>query len=245
MTIDNNPKLRLIGDLHGHGDIYKALIKGTEYSLQVGDMGYDYEFLADVDPTHHQFVPGNHESYHKELEEDKIAADVRGNRFYMILDERTVYRYVRLPPHFIGHYGIWQVPGAIPGEMSGNIFYVRGAYSIDRKNRGFGENYGWFDEEELSTREFYDIRELYHRTKPDFVVSHDCPLFLYPYLVKFGMGYTRTNQGLQALFDVHEPRLWVFGHHHKTFRMQVGKTLFICLNINETLDFDKNLKIIE
>ena len=54
---------RIIGDVHGHQDLYADLIKDADYSIQLGDMGFDYSIVETLDETRHRFVPGNHDNY--------------------------------------------------------------------------------------------------------------------------------------------------------------------------------------
>jgi hypothetical protein len=49
---------------------------------------------------------------------------------------------------------------------------------------------------------------------------------------------SRTNAFLARLLGRHRPRLWVFGHHHRDWRSQVGDTLFVCLGVLSHLDVD-------
>ncbi len=44
---------------------YLQLISGCDYSIQLGDFGFDYKFLKQnrVDPKRHAFIPGNHDNY--------------------------------------------------------------------------------------------------------------------------------------------------------------------------------------
>ena len=57
------PHLRIIGDVHGKQQQYLELIAGAKYSIQVGDMGFDYKLLESLDPERHRFIPGNHDNY--------------------------------------------------------------------------------------------------------------------------------------------------------------------------------------
>ena len=188
-------KLGIIGDIHGKGESYKRLIRDCEYSVQVGDMGFDYGFLNDIDSTHHRFIPGNHDNYNC------------------------------LPPHSLGDYGLWTIP-------SFELFFVRGAWSIDYKYRTLGVDL--FEEEELSVAQFDKCIELYSKLRPDFVISHSCPLEIVGKL-KLQSGKvvkTRTVQALQAMFEIHQPTLWIFGHYHQTFRTLYKGTMFICVDSN-------------
>ena len=37
------PYLRIIGDVHGHYDRYVKLAKKARHSIQLGDLGFDYD----------------------------------------------------------------------------------------------------------------------------------------------------------------------------------------------------------
>lgn len=72
--MNRKPHLRLIGDVHQNiccksleprsfGRNYSTLIKKATYSIQLGDMGFDYSWLANVDPARHCCITGNHENF--------------------------------------------------------------------------------------------------------------------------------------------------------------------------------------
>lgn len=110
-----------------------------------------------------------------------------------------------------------------------SIFYVRGAYSMDWKFRAMGLDL--FSEEEISYNQFEPVLRMYERWRPAIVVSHDCPQFLLqPFFAYSNCFITKTGQLLDALYNVHQPSTWIFGHHHRSKKMQIGKTLFRCLN---------------
>jgi len=44
-------KITFIGDVHGRIPEYLDLIKDCEYSIQLGDMGFDYSLLKNIDAT--------------------------------------------------------------------------------------------------------------------------------------------------------------------------------------------------
>ena len=56
-------KIRIIGDVHQYYDSYFSLAEECEYSLQVGDMGFNYEPLKQLDSNNHKFIGGNHDNY--------------------------------------------------------------------------------------------------------------------------------------------------------------------------------------
>lgn len=107
-----------------------------------------------------------------------------------------------------------------------SIFYVRGAFSIDYKYRLIGVD--WFDNEEIPLSEHQQIFSAYSKARPRYVISHDCPQLIRNLF--FGI-YERslTSMLLEALFEQHQPYMWIFGHHHKSKNRVVGNTRFICL----------------
>ena len=56
--------LRIIGDVHGKFSEYLKICRESPYpTLQVGDMGFDYSSLNELDPSVHKFIAGNHDNY--------------------------------------------------------------------------------------------------------------------------------------------------------------------------------------
>jgi hypothetical protein len=204
--------LRVIGDVHGQPCIPSYLKRASkaEYSLQVGDLaGHNYRFLNQLDPHHHKVIAGNHEVYNT------------GSEWYF-----------RNVPHFLGNFGQWSIPNF------DDIFYVRGGLSLNYKSKQ--ANGTWSIEEECSVIELQQAIELYSFLKPDFVVTHECPLRMVEYVTnpmvahKFGFSNslirTKTNQALDAMMEIHQPKIWVFGHYHKYLSKHLDGTHFVCLN---------------
>ena len=74
--------------------------------------------------------------------------------------------------------------------------------------------------------------------KPRVVLSHDGPQAF----IEAGFGIrdrSRTRQALQAAYELWQPKIWVFGHHHlrREFDSRDG-TLFVCLGELDHLDID-------
>jgi predicted phosphodiesterase len=205
-------RIRIIGDVHGHNSHYRKLLDDDlAGSVQLGDMGFsdDYEELKEhVDPNTHRFVPGNHDNY----------------------DD--------LPPHaYSEDYGMEEVGGL-------RFFYIRGADSVDKHRRIPGVS--WWDREQITWSVGYDILKAVDEHKPDIILSHDCPAdCVYigrpeePLDVQRSRGVITnksklnlsiTNQVLTAVFEQHQPKLWVFGHHHHNWTERIAETRFICLD---------------
>jgi predicted phosphodiesterase len=188
----------LIGDVHGKYDRYHKIIRQTDrypYTIQLGDFGFNYDTLKNVDPNNHKILGGNHDNY-------SIV-----NNF----------------PHFLGDYGNFSLNGI-------DFFYYRGAWSIDRIYRT--EGLDWWPQEQNNIDAFLKARELYRETKPDIVLTHDCPLDIIHYLLPLGSKIYENNTTwvLQEFFNIHQPKIWRFGHYHISWEMNVGQTNFKCLN---------------
>ena len=57
--------ITIIGDVHGKYQDYLNIVKNHEYTIQLGDYGFKYESLKDVDHTKHLIIGGNHDNMDK------------------------------------------------------------------------------------------------------------------------------------------------------------------------------------
>ena len=132
----------------------------------------------------------------------------------------------------------WIPDGTIEITDLGNkIFYMGGAYSVDRAFRRPGID--WWPDEELSLLELQRMINLFVEEKPDVVITHDCPSIVAESM--FGVEMTkrsRTQTALSSMFDKHQPNSWYFGHYHQTESLVVDGTNFSCLGILEYVDVD-------
>ena len=194
-----NKSITILGDIHGKYKRLHEIIRDKnkhEYIVALGDVGFDYTTLDNVDPTKFVIVGGNHENY------DKIIHI----------------------PHYLGDYGYMVNFNGI------DFFYYRGAYSIDRQYRTIGID--WWEKEQVDIENFMRARELYRQIKPDIVFTHDAPVEIVPYLLPPGSKIYENTTGwaLNELFNIHQPKIWRFGHYHKSWRMTINRTDFRCLN---------------
>lgn len=114
-----------------------------------------------------------------------------------------------------------------------NLMTIRGADSIDKAYRLEGRD--WFRDEEMSYAEGITVMDIALDLKPDIIVSHDCPQYIMEQL----FGYEErsfTRQLLQSIFNNHQPKFWIFGHHHKSRSIEISGTRFICLSELETFE---------
>lgn len=220
--------LRVVGDVHGCVDTshpmkdlcYLDLIENAEYSVQLGDMAFNYVGLNDVG-WKHVFIMGNHDNY----------------------DDP--------PVQSLGDFGTCDL-----GPYS--FYFVRGAWSIDvrhrRKMMAAGRQKCWWHEEELTKPEMEQCLEEYRCAQPDVVMTHSCPASISEKVgspgiwAAFGWPGPRvsnTQQLLQAMYEVHQPKIWLFGHFHKNW-IHVSKesTSFICIDELSYVDFNEGWEMV-
>ena len=200
--------ITLIGDVHGKYEHYHKIVRQTErhpYTLQIGDFGFKYDTLKNVDSTRHLILPGNHDNYD------------------------TCYNH----SNFLGDYGYTSLNRI-------EFFYYRGAYSIDRQSRTIGID--WWENEQVNIDQFMKARELYRDIKPEVMITHDCPQDIALQMLEPGQrAYENiTSWALQELYNIHQPKLWFFGHWHRSVKIQHGNTQFVCLNELETYTLTKD-----
>ena len=198
-------KIKLIGDVHGKLDQYKKIVLGAErYGDKTISLG-DNGFESEW------------------LDGEKFLSGLDGgleNHKWLAGNHDFYPNYPRFGQS-LGDFGVWN-----------DVFFIRGAESIDRHRRIEGRD--WFREEELNYLEGFNCFKLYEQTKPDFVVSHTCPS-----LIKEDIfGYTDndcTSSLLQQLFEIHQPKIWVFSHMHNSIIYSHLNTTFVCLAELQTL----------
>jgi len=125
------------------------------------------------------------------------------------------------------------------GTIENNVMYIGGALSIDAYARLQGWN--WWEDEELSYDELFNLNDIYEEAKPRVMVTHECPeevaVALFPFYRRdFD---SRTRKAFQSMFELHRPGTWVFGHWHHDVDKVINGTRFICLNELSTIEFDE------
>lgn len=199
--------LRVIGDIHGKVPEYYKRIKSVAASVQLGDFGFAEQY---------KYANRLFDQMPEHLSKEHFM--IPGNH----------EQYDGLPSFSLGDFGSRTINDI-------TFFFIRGAYSIDKDTRVFMRD--WFPNEELSMLESINCISAYEKALPDIVLSHDAPYKIirdmHPY---YRIDNTQTGSLLQELFDLHEPKLWVFGHHHITMVEEYGNTKFICLGELDFLD---------
>lgn len=203
--------MRFIGDVHGKYRRYRELIRDIPASIQVGDMGVGFR-----DPRTWDYSAN-----------PPFDAMSEGEHFFIRGNHDN--------PHVCRQQKFW-IPD---GTFHKDVFCVGGGLSIDRHMRT--EGFTWWPEEELSMKEFYFVTDMFVKSKPEIVVTHDCPESIADALCKYN-NWTKfndpsiTRQALQSMFEQHQPKVWIFGHWHMSFDQVIEGTRFICLNELEVID---------
>lgn len=209
------PDLRIIGDVHGKYSKYIYLALEAENSIQVGDLGFDYGLVRSELDSEKHRVLGGN---HDNYEEDAEG------------------RFVWQPKHFLGDFGTYSVAGY-------DFFFLRGGNSIDRAYRD--EGLDWWPREQISYAEARTALELYESLKPEYVITHECPVGIIDFVSPgktWDGEYIRpsmTAQLLQQMWELHKPKVWYFGHHHIDWKADVLGTTFQCLNELSYVDLPK------
>jgi calcineurin-like phosphoesterase family protein len=113
------------------------------------------------------------------------------------------------------------------GTFEDGMFFIGGAFSVDQARRC--EGLDWWRNEEMTVHELNEMISKYEECKPDIVVSHDCARDNLPLFERQKIS-TRTSQAFDAMFYIHQPKLWVFGHYHEDRDIKINGTRFVCVN---------------
>jgi hypothetical protein len=200
------PTITMIGDVHGHYHQYKGIITGRENTVQVGDMGVGFRHYGG--PRDGEFS-GNPPHYAMERGGHRF---IRGNH-----DNPGVCR----------RHSQWIADGLVEN----GVMFIGGGLSIDQEYRV--EGYSWWADEELSVADPERLVDVYATTRPETMVTHECPEQVAELLAAVRPGKlqfpSRTRQAFQSMFEIHQPKKWVFGHWHRSLDKVIDGTRFICL----------------
>lgn len=202
-------KVRVIGDVHGKLNKFFVMCNEAESDIiQLGDLGFG--------------------SHYKELIEFANSFPyniiiVGGNHD----DYITILNHHDLPSNLtlVKDYGCL---------YNNRIGYVRGAYSIDKHERIEGVD--WFAEEELSINKLTNASYYFEAIQPKIMITHTIPSSIVKLFIPNNRIKTRSQQGLQGVYDCFKPSLWLFGHFHHPHVIQDGETTFMCLSELQYID---------
>jgi len=126
-------------------------------------------------------------------------------------------------PNYLGDFGV----------TPEGYFFISGAYSIDRFLRTEGVD--WWADEELDYAQFSAMMDLFVKTKPKIVLSHECPSVITHAICNGRVIHNRTVSALNEALFRHQPTTWFFGHYHKHYDFDFEGTRFVCLAELETM----------
>ena len=216
---------RIVGDIHGNFNEYSFYNLGVgrtrhmgdpmppERSIQVGDFGIGF------------YSPYWHKSVNDWMKVHTGHRFIRGNH-----DNPAMCK------NMAGYIA--------DGTVENDVMYIGGAWSIDHAYRTEGVD--WWRDEELSIDELNKLVDVYKTVKPRVMITHDCPttvawdmfLFRGDGLAGGQQIKTRTAEALQAMWELHQPEEWYFGHWHITRDMTLRGTKFQCLGELDFIDVD-------
>lgn len=215
---------RIVGDIHGNFNEYSFYTLGVgrlrhngdpvppERSIQVGDFGIGF------------YTPYWHESVNEWMKKNPGHRFIRGNH-----DDPAMCMTMA---GYIGH-----------AKIENDVMFIGGAWSIDKDWRTPGVD--WWHDEELSMHELEVLIDVYRDAKPRVMITHDCPTQIaWDMFISRGHGLakkqikTRTAEALQAMWEIHQPEEWYFGHWHITRDLTLHGTKFQCLGEMDYVDVD-------
>lgn len=195
--------ITLIGDVHGKYDEYYKIASKSEYSIQVGDMGFGKTWnklnYSGLGPSNHKVISGNHDDH-----------DICPTSDY-----------------WLGDFGATELNGVPFFFVRGGLSIDR-VYRVGEELNGGPKT--WWSQEELNLSQTLDCLNLYEKEKPDIVISHvPCGVFT-EYILgnksdailqkfKFHKGFKENHQLLgNEMLKIHKPKIWVSGHLHASFQ---------------------------
>jgi Calcineurin-like phosphoesterase len=210
--------IRIIGDVHGKYTDYYRLASDAEYSIQLGDFGFDGHWgnlkRSTLDPKKHRVLRGNHDT-------------------------------VNVSKHDLGDYGILELDGRKIFFFRGGLSIDR-VYRVGEELTGGPKT--WWSEEELNLIQMLDVIKFYKKVKPDIVISHVPAQPFVEYLdgkksssilqkFKFHYGFQENTILLGGhLYGIHQPKQWFSGHFHINANTKIGKTEFTSLDELNCID---------
>ena len=199
-------KLTVIGDVHGHIETYKQIAEDSEYSIQLGDMGFNYTGLNSLDPDKHKFFGGNHEDY---------------DLYYQV-------------PHSLGDFGMDEINGLeffyVRGAFSIDIMY-RLDQNMNGNKSWWDKEQLTYKQMSICEEEYAHQKPdiVITHTAPTKAIRDN---FSTSTLNRLGFSDTfqdHTSGLLQRMFEIHQPSIWIFGHFHKGVVDTINGTEFHCL----------------
>ena len=216
--------ITILGDVHGKEKECLKVIEENEYVVQVGDLGFNYDYLKNVDTDKFRFIGGNHDNW----------------------DTLLCKAYT---PGYLGRYGVHTMNGIKFFYISGG-YSIDDGYRREHRARGGAAS--WWHQEELNFSEMEACKKLYLEEKPEILLTHSPCRYTISDMTnsriveKFGFDkdfYCQTSHFYDHLFMCHKPKLHIAGHMHKSY-YNVNKGI-ACLGLAELETFDLTQSFID
>ena len=179
-------QITIIGDVHGKTKQFFDICNKVQTDIiQLGDFGFYEEYLQLI-----EFA----ETFPFDIYIVQGNHDYRG-------------KLPELPDNLciLNDYGC---------IYNNKIGYVSGAFSIDKSRRT--EGIDWFNDEELSISDLNNASYYFETLCPKLMITHSVPTSIVPKLLhKHSSIKSRTQQGLQGIYEHYVPNLWLCGHFHR------------------------------
>lgn len=192
--------LAIIGDLHGRYETYLELVRNADYSIQLGDFGFDYGILDLVDPDCHKIIGGNHDNYN------------------------LLPRY----PHYLGDFGLVNLGGFEFFFIRGALSIDKGSRQLNisywqDEELTYSRMVDAFDSY-CATKPNIVLTHC----APSSIISKFSDFTDEQIWQFFGMKVpSSTDQLLEMCLRTHKPKEWIFGHYHKTKTVDIFSCLGI------------------
>lgn len=202
----------VIGDVHGKIGEYIDITKDNEYTLQLGDMGFNYVGLNRVDYKKHKFIMGNHDNHNE------------------------------YPQHYLGRFGYTSFGGLqffyISGAFSIDFSYrIHIEQTGGGKSWWINEELNF--SEMMECLELYKKLKpdivISHTCPAKVQRKVQNPKTA----IQFGFSPDfcgNTEKLLEKMRQYHKPKLHIFGHWHQSQDFVLEGTRFVCLNELETFE---------
>lgn len=222
-------KVRIIADVHGLidtartsgykplGRTYLNIAKEAHYSIQLGDMGFDYTEVEKLDSSRHVFFGGNHDNYDaiggcRNCLGDYGVRKLGPMTFFFIRGAYSIDRDSRVSDELATGYKSWW-----PEE---ELSYSKGMKAIEAYQKAKP-----------------DI--MFSHDCPDSIkVYVSKPEVLKAFNIREDF-VSSTQRILEACLEIHRPKLWCFGHFHVNWRGIIGGTQFVCMNELRYADWEE------
>jgi hypothetical protein len=206
--------ISIIGDVHGKKDRHLEIIAANEHTLQIGDLGFSYDYLKGVDSDRHKFFGGNHDNVDTMYDQPQCLGDFGAYEL-----DNTPFFFIR------GAFSVdW--PARVNWEAGGGqkTWWEKEQLSLLEGNDCL-EDYAKAKPDLVFSHSC--------PTEVSKLIGNPNTLAYFGFNPETFT--TCTQELLQVLFDIHQPSMWVFGHFHKSWSHSLKGTDFICLDELETL----------